>query len=69
MTRKLLGPTGRMKKGPTGTHRFEKGLSGDFYDELQASWMNNCRSHRHTSDGEWSHRYMSDGERTEQEAL
>ena len=32
-----LGPTGRMEKGPIGTRRMEKGSSGDFYDELQAS--------------------------------
>ena len=41
-----------MEKGPTGTCRMEKGSSGDFYDELQASQMSNCRSHRYTSDGE-----------------
>ena len=41
-----------MKKGPIGTHRMEKGSSRDFYDELQASRMSNCRSHRYTSDGE-----------------
>ena len=35
------GPIGRMEKGPTGTHRMEKGSSGDFYDELQASRMSN----------------------------
>ena len=41
-----------MLKGPAGTRRTEKGPSGDFYDELQASRMSNCRSHRYTSDGE-----------------
>ena len=46
------GPTCRMEKGPTGTRHMEKGSSGDFYDELQASWMSNYRSHRYTSDGE-----------------
>ena len=62
-----LGPTGRMEKGPIGTRRMEKGMSGDFYDELQASQMSNCRSHRYMSDGEgivWRsmmkrHRYRS----------
>ena len=44
MTRKPSGPTGRMLKGPVGTRRMEKGLSGDFYDKLQASQMNNYRS-------------------------
>ena len=58
-----LGPIGQMQKGPTGTRRMEKGSSGDFYDELQASRMSNCRSHRHTSDGEGSHRYTSHVER------
>ena len=52
MTRKPLGPTGWMLKGPVGTHRTEKGPSRDFYDELQASQMSNYRSHRYTSDGE-----------------
>ena len=72
VTRKPSDPTGRMLKGPAGTRRTEKGPSGDFYDELQASWMSNYRSHRYTldvwshrSDVEGSHRYMSDGERTE----
>ena len=46
------GPTGRMEKGPTGTCRMEKGSSGDFYEELQASRMSNYRSHRYMSDGE-----------------
>ena len=46
------GPTGQMEKGPTGTRRMEKGSSGDFYDELQASRMSNCRSHRYMSDGD-----------------
>ena len=41
-----------MEKGPIGTRRMEKGSSGDFYDELHASWMSNCRSHRYTLDGE-----------------
>ena len=41
-----------MEKGPTGTRRMKKGSSGDFYDELQASRMSNCRSHKYTSDGE-----------------
>jgi hypothetical protein len=58
--RKPSGPTGRMEKGPTGTHRMEKGSSGDFYDELKASRMSNYRSHRYTSDGEGSHRYRKD---------
>ena len=66
MTRKPSGPTGRMLKGPAGTRRMKKGPSRDFYDELQASRMSNCRSHRYTADGEGSHRYKSNGERTEQ---
>ena len=41
-----------MEKGPIGTHRMEKGSSGDFYDELQALRMSNYRSHRYTSDAE-----------------
>ena len=41
-----------MEKGPTGTRRMKKGSGGDFYDELQASRMSNCRSHRYMSDGE-----------------
>ena len=49
MTHKPLGPTSQMEKGPIGTRRMEKGWSGDFYDELQASWMSNCR---YTLDGE-----------------
>jgi hypothetical protein len=52
MTCKPSGPTGQMEKGPTGTRRMEKGSSEDFYNELQASQMSNCRSHRYTSDGE-----------------
>ena len=52
VTCKPSGPTGRMQKGSTGTRRMEKGPSEDFYDELQASWMSNCRSHRYTSGGE-----------------
>ena len=59
LTRKPSGPIGRMQKGPIGTRRMEKGPSGDFYDELQASQMSNCRSHMYTSDGEGSHRYAS----------
>jgi len=46
------GPTGRMEKGPTGTRRMKKGSSGDFYNELQASRMSNCRFHWYTLDGE-----------------
>ena len=41
-----------MEMGPIGTDRMEKGSSRDFYDELQASRMSNCRFHRYTSDGE-----------------
>ena len=52
MTHKPSGPTVRMEKGPIGTRRMKKGLSGDFYDELQASLMSNCRSHKYTLDGE-----------------
>ena len=52
MTRKPSSPIGRMLKGPIGTRRMEKGPSGDFYDELQASRMSNCKSHMYTSDGE-----------------
>ena len=52
MTHKPSGPTGWMEKGPTGTRRMEKGLSEEFYDELQASRMSNYRSHRYTLDGE-----------------
>ena len=48
MTCKPSGPTGRMLKGPTGTHRMEKGSSEDFYDELHASRMCNCRSYRYS---------------------
>jgi hypothetical protein len=59
VTRKPSGPTGQMLKGPAGTHWTEKGPSREFYDELQASQMNNCRSHKYTSDGEGSHRYTS----------
>jgi hypothetical protein len=51
MTHKSSGPIGQMEKGPTGTHRMEKGSSGDFYDELQASRMSNCGSHMYTSEG------------------
>jgi hypothetical protein len=52
ITRKLSGPTGQMEKDPTVTRCMEKGSRGDFYDELQASQMSNCKSHRYTSDGE-----------------
>ena len=52
MTRKPSGPTGEMLNGPAGTRPMEKGPSGDFYDEFQASQMSNGRSHRYTSDGE-----------------
>ena len=52
MTRKPSGHIGQMEKGPTSTQHMEKGSSEDFYDELQASQMSNCRSHRNTSDGE-----------------
>jgi hypothetical protein len=43
--------TRQMENGSTGTHHMEKGQSRRLYDELQASQMNKCRSHRHTSDG------------------
>ena len=66
MTHEPSGPIGRMLKSPVGTHRSEKGPSGDFYDELQASRMSNCRSHEYTSDGDGSHRYTPHGERIEQ---
>ena len=48
------GPTGtrRMEMSPIGTRLMEKGSSRDFYNDLQASWMSNYRSHRYTSDGE-----------------
>ena len=48
------GPTDTrwMENDPTGARRMEKGPSGRLYDELQASRMNNCRSHSHMSDGE-----------------
>ena len=69
VTRKPSDPTGRMLKGPASTHRMEKGPSGDFYDELQASRMSNCRSHRYTSDGDGSHKYMSHRERIERRLL
>ena len=39
-----------MEKGPIGTRRMEKGSSGDFYDELQASRMSNCMSYKYTSE-------------------
>jgi hypothetical protein len=65
VTHKPSGPTGWIEKGPVVTRRMKKGPSEDFYDELQASWMSNCRSHRYKSDGEESHRYTLDGERTE----
>ena len=41
LTRKPSGPIGRMQKGPIGTRRMDKGPSGDFYDEFQASWKSN----------------------------
>ena len=49
-----IGPTGtrRMEKGPIGTRHMEKGPSERLYDQLQASQMNNYKSHRHMSDGE-----------------
>jgi len=65
VTRKPSGPIGQMLKGPAGTCQMEKGPSGDFYDELQASRMSDCRSHRYTSDGEGSHRYTSHGDMIE----
>ena len=46
MTCKPSGPTGQVLKGLVGTHQTEKGPSGDFYDELQASRMSKCRFHR-----------------------
>jgi hypothetical protein len=49
-----------MELGHTSTRRMEKGSSEDFYDELQASRMSNCRFHKYMSDGEstmW--RYMT----------
>jgi hypothetical protein len=52
MTQKPSGPTGQMLKGPIGTRRMEKGPRRDFYDELQALRMSNCRSHKYTLDGE-----------------
>ena len=52
MTHKPSGPTCQMLKGHVGTRQTEKGPSEDFYDELQASWMSNYRSHRNMSDGE-----------------
>ena len=52
MTHKPLRPIGQMEEGPIGTCRMEKGSSGDFSNELQASRMSNCRSHRYTLDGE-----------------
>jgi hypothetical protein len=52
VTRKPSGPISRIEKGPIGTRRMGKGSSGDFYDELQASRMSNCRSYRYMSDGE-----------------
>ena len=56
VTRQPSGSIGRMLKGPVGIRQMEKGPSGDFYDELQASRMSNYRSHRYMSDGEGSHR-------------
>ena len=69
VTRKPSGPIGQMLKGPVGTCRTEKGPSGDFYDELQASRMSTCRSHRYTSDREGSHRYTSCGDMIERRLL
>ena len=69
MTCKPLGLTGRMEKGHVGTRRMEKGPSRDFYDELQASRMSNCRSHKYKSDGEGSHRYTSHGDMIERRFL
>ena len=69
VTRKLSGPIGQMLKGPKGTCCMEIGSSEDFYDELQASRMSNCRSCMYTSDGEGSHRYTSHGERIERRLL
>ena len=66
---KPSGPIGQMLKGPVGTRRMEKGLSGDFYDKLQVSQMNNYRSHRYMSDGEGSHRYTSHGDMIERRLL
>jgi len=65
VTHMLSGPIGRMLKGPIGTRRTEKGPSEDFYDELQASQMSNCRFHRYMLDGEGSHRYTSQGDMIE----
>jgi hypothetical protein len=67
--RKSLGPTGQMLKGPVGPRRMEKGPSGDFYDELQASWMSNYRSHKYMSDRQGSHRYTSYGDMMERRLL
>jgi hypothetical protein len=64
MTRKPSDPISQMLKGPVGIRRMEKGPSGDFYDELQASRMSNCKSHGYTSDGEGSHKYTSHGDTT-----
>jgi hypothetical protein len=69
VTRKPSGPTGRMLKGPTGTRRMEKGPSEDFYDELQASQMSNCKSHKYMSDGEGSHKYTLHGNMIERRLL
>jgi hypothetical protein len=53
MTHKPLGPTGWMQKDPIGTRRMEKGPSGDFYDEWQASSDTQVvRSHGSDGDGE-----------------
>jgi hypothetical protein len=67
--RKPSDTTGRMLNGPVGTHRTEKGPSGDFYDELQTSRMSNCKFHMYTSDGEGSHRYTLHGDMIERRLL
>jgi hypothetical protein len=69
VTRKPSGPIGQMLRGPVGTCWMEKGPNEDFYDELQASRMSNCKSHRCTSDGEGSHRYMLHGNMIERRLL
>jgi hypothetical protein len=51
-----------MEKGPTGTHRIEKGPSRDFYDELQVPqvYIRWRRVHRYMSDGEWTEQRFCD---------
>jgi hypothetical protein len=44
---RMKGPTGQIYWRVPQVHR-------DFYGEMQASHMSNCRSHRYTSDGEGS---------------